>query len=101
MRRWVIFFGALCAAAGAACSLNPQPFPPDTADGSFLDAAQLAADAASDGTITGLDGGSGGPPPDADAASDATLDGSADVSVGDADASADADIQDADLGDGG
>src|SRR5581483_2983766 len=34
MKRAVVAVVALCVVAAGACSLNPQPFPPDTVDGS-------------------------------------------------------------------
>lgn len=92
MRRRSTILGALLllAASGAACSLNPQPFPPATLNGELDAGATFDASA---------------PAPDASGGSDSglTTDGSSpDGDAGDAggDASSDAGVEDAG-GDGG
>jgi hypothetical protein len=98
--RVVTLFGVgVAAAAFWACSLNPQPFPPDNADGS-ADATATFKDAAGgspDGTFD-----NDGAVPQADAGADASADAANDA----ADASeSDAEVIDArddaeDAGDG-
>lgn len=101
MRRQSYILGAVvlaCAAAGFACSLNPQPFPPATFGGS--PDAGVTDDAASpflDGSAADAGGGTEtGPPPadagadGADAGSDAAPDGGDAGDAGDADVPSDA-----------
>lgn len=80
---WVLGAGLVLA----GCSLNPQPFPPDTADAgaTFGDDAALNADGAGGGIDSGkgVDSGSDTslPPPDAGDAGDGALDAPIDVVV--------------------
>ena len=82
------------ALMGAACSLNPQPYPPgatfanDDAGAVAKDAGSPFADASLRDAGGGLDSA---PPPDSDAGSDAATDGAADAGddAGDADAPSD------------
>jgi len=89
MKRVLLLLLAVALAAPAACSLNPQPFPPDNPDGAFgpPDATKQDNDASALGDATGgvPDAGSDGEPvPESDAgdagdASDALLDVSIDA----------------------
>ena len=93
-----VLFALVVAAAAVACSLNPQPFPPDnpdaaqgltdaskTNDGStFGDATGAVPDAESDSEpVPDGDGGDGGDATDAliDAPIDAPLDALDDVTI--------------------
>ena len=78
-----VLFALVLAAAAAACSLNPQPFPPDNPDGSqSLNDAGKGDDSATFGDATGAipdAAGDGEPVPESDAgdagdASDALVD---------------------------
>ena len=71
-RRRIGLCFALSGSLAWACSLNPQPYPPETADGSFADVVLAPNDAAG-----GIDGASGN---DADGSS--KLDGSSDATEG-------------------
>ncbi len=76
MRLGFLFLVGFCA----ACSLNPQPFPPDTVDGGS-DATLMGAPEAGGGDDSGSFGDSGkGPDADIDAESDAGLDAAEDAS---------------------
>jgi hypothetical protein len=76
------------ALAFAACSLNPQPFPPADATGmedASIDSTPFSSDGSSDGNATMPDAGFGDASLDAttdaglDATSDATVDGASDA----------------------
>lgn len=87
----------VCSAGFAACSLNPQPLPPDTNDGGFKggDAALGAPDANGGGMDSA-------PVPEADAASEAEADASIDADLDASDASdATDDATHVDAGDAG
>lgn len=92
---WLLGLMLAPAALGVACSLNPQPLPPDNPD-----AGGLAIDGGTkDATPTGFDSGGGdasfdaAPPPPGDGGEDASEDAS------DAETDA-ADASDADADDG-
>ena len=80
MKRVVVVAVAVVVAAGAACSLNPQPFPPDNPDG-----AVGAADAGKQYDASTFGDGAGETP-------DATTDG---APVPESEGGADADASDA------
>ena len=96
--RWAVL-AAVLVAAGLACSLNPQPYPPGQPDGSVgsFDAG------ASDGANAFGEGGAGedtGAPPTADASTDASsgadaADAESDAPDADTDAADAADASDA------
>ncbi len=74
-------FTLVCLFSGAAavwgCSLNPQPLPPDTADGG-IDASQLSGPDATGGADAGNTADTS-PPPTGDASIDATEDAGEDA----------------------
>lgn len=66
---------------GAACVLNPQPQPPDTADGARNDAGALFGDGADADAGKGADGEAGAPA-DGGADGEAAADGADDAPEG-------------------
>lgn len=101
-RRAIVLLAMASFAIASACSLNPQPFPPGSPDGSFADDAGFkdAAGGFGDASVSDV----GAPPPNdaaaADAgdaseedASDAAPDAETDAAT---DAAADADLDAAD-----
>jgi len=84
MRRRVLTLVLLCSGAAAcwACSLNPQPLPPDTSDAAF-DSSMAFGPEAGGGVDSGTTNADSSPPPTGD---DAAVDGS-DASDASSDAS--------------
>lgn len=86
MRVRVVLLVGLLACAVVACALNPQPLPPDTADGGILtDTEAGAASDASKNPDAGLGIDSGAQDAAADASSDANdaaMDAKSDASDG-------------------
>lgn len=94
--RWVICLALVVGVAGA-CSLNPQPLPPDNPDGS-LEAGNVPNDATTtfgDSSTPGSDSGAG-----EDASDAASTDGAPSADASDASDAADAtNATDADVAD--